>query len=58
LFAVRDIEAGELFTRENVRSIRPATGLPPNLLREVLGSYARRNLSRGQPLDAEVVSRN
>lgn len=50
LFAVRDIQAGEVFTPENVRSIRPGQGLPPKYLDEVLGRRAAVDLPRGTPL--------
>lgn len=50
LFAVEDIRAGEAFTPENVRSIRPAYGLPPKHYKEILGKHAVRNLTRGTPL--------
>lgn len=55
LFVVQDVAAGELFTAENVRSIRPADGLPPKFLPEVLGRRAARALSRGTPLQWEMV---
>lgn len=50
LFVVRDIAAGERLTADNVRSIRPANGLPPKHLRAVLGRRAARALARGTPL--------
>lgn len=56
LYAVRDISAGELFTEENVRSIRPGHGLPPKLLPEILGKCAPRAIKRGTPLSANLVS--
>ncbi len=50
LFVVRDVQAGEPFTGENVRSIRPGHGLHPRHFEEVLGRYASQPLVRGTPL--------
>jgi len=50
LFVVRDVEAGEMFTAENVRSIRPGHGLHPRHLGEVIGRRASRDIERGTPL--------
>jgi pseudaminic acid synthase len=50
LFVVKDINAGEQLTRENVRSIRPNIGLHTRYLEEVLGQHAARDLERGTPL--------
>lgn len=55
LFAVKDIKRGELLTEENVRSIRPAAGLAPKYLKEVLGRKARKDITRGFPLDFDLV---
>jgi len=51
LFAVRDIRAGELLTVDNVRSIRPADGLPPKDLDAILGRPAASAIPRGTPLE-------
>jgi pseudaminic acid synthase len=55
LFAVKDIRAGELFTEENVRSIRPGYGLAPKHLSRVLGRKAKSDIKRGTPLDWNLV---
>lgn len=57
VFVVADIAAGEPFTRDNVRVIRPADGLDPAALPDVLGSRARVALRRGTPLTAEHLTR-
>lgn len=58
LYIVRDIAAGESFTGENVRSIRPGYGLPPKHLPDVIGRKAARALKRGMPLDWNMISRD
>jgi N-acetylneuraminate synthase len=55
LFVVADIAAGETLTADNVRSIRPANGLAPRHLPEVLGKRAARDLTRGTPLSWDDV---
>lgn len=55
LFVVKDIKAGEPFTSENVRSIRPAGGLPPRDLELILGRRADRDLPRGTPLSWGLI---
>lgn len=50
LYAVRDIAAGEPFSHDNVRPIRPGLGLPPKYLERLIGKPARRALPRGTPL--------
>ena len=50
LFVVQDIHAGESFTMENVRSIRPGYGLAPKYLEQVLARQANQDIERGMPL--------
>jgi len=38
LFVVKNIQKGEIFTEENVRSIRPFAGISPKFLNEILGN--------------------
>jgi pseudaminic acid synthase len=55
LFVVEDIKKGELFTKQNVRSIRPADGLHPRHFNEVLGKRAACDVERGTPLGWPLV---
>lgn len=54
LFAVKDIKRGEEITSENVRSIRPADGLHPKYLKDILGKVANLDLPTGTPLKMEM----
>ena len=55
LFVVADVRAGEPFTPENVRSIRPGDGLAPRYYEYVLGRHARADIARGTPLGWQHV---
>ncbi|MBI2094411.1 MAG: pseudaminic acid synthase [Candidatus Omnitrophica bacterium] len=57
LFAVKNIKAGELFSKECIRSIRPGFGLHPRHLKEVLGRSASADIARGTPLTWEHVGK-
>ncbi len=50
LFIVKDMKEGELFTEENIRSIRPGYGLHPKYYNEIIGKKASCNLDRGTPM--------
>lgn len=50
LYAVEDIKKGTIFTKKNIRSIRPGFGLPPKLYNNLLGRRAQRDFRRGDPL--------
>ena len=55
LFVVKDMKAGEAFTEENVRSIRPGQGLHPRHFKDVLGRRAAKNIKRGTPLSWNLL---
>lgn len=56
LFVVQDMEAGEAFSAENVRIIRPGYGLAPKYLEVVLGKRTRRAIKRGTPLTFDLLT--
>ena len=55
LYVVKDIKAGELFTNQNVRSIRPGYGLAPKYLQTILGTMAKENIEKGTPLTRDLI---
>ncbi len=56
LFVVKEIKIGEIFTHENIRSIRPGYGLHPKYWKEVIGKKSNANLTIGQPLRADHIN--
>lgn len=54
LFAVADIKAGERVTKDNVRSIRPSTGLEPKYMELIIGKIAMKDIPYGTPLSLEM----
>jgi pseudaminic acid synthase len=56
LFVAENIKKGEVFTAQNVRSVRPSDGLHPRHLNEVLGQRAARDIEKGTPLDWTMVA--
>ena len=56
LFVVKDVKAGQEFTRENIQCIRPGYGLAPKFLPEILNRKALKDISRGTPLNWNLIS--
>lgn len=55
LFVVKDIKKGEIFTEDNVRSIRPGIGMHTKHWEEILGKTARCDVKKGTPMDWKYV---
>ena len=55
LFVVKDVKAGEAFTEENVRSIRPNFGLHTMYYEEILGKKAKTDIVKGTPLAWNLI---
>jgi sialic acid synthase SpsE len=57
LFASRPIKAGEVFSADNVRVIRPGYGLPPDAFDFVMGRRATVDIDAATPLSWAQVGR-
>lgn len=55
LFAVKDIEEGEVLTQENVRSIRPSYGIAPKYFNDIAGKKSPCKLHKGEPISKELL---
>jgi pseudaminic acid synthase len=55
LYIAKDMQEGEVFTRENLRAVRPGFGLPPDQLTQCLGRRAAQSLKLGTPMRQEYL---
>ena len=55
LYVSKDIKEGELFTEENIRSVRPGYGMHPKYLKDILGKKAPKNFEFGDRLDLDKL---
>lgn len=55
LFAIKDIEEGEVFTSENVRSLRPGIGLHPKYYDDIIGKASADFYKKGDPIQFKEV---
>lgn len=56
LYVVQDMAAGEAFSTDNVRAIRPGLGLPPKEMDVIIGRKAGKAIKRGTPLSWELLA--
>lgn len=55
IFVVEDIKAGDVFTANNIRVIRPGYGMKPKFYSEVIGKHASCDIQRGMPLKEDYI---
>ncbi len=55
LFIAKDMKAGDIFTIDNLRSVRPGYGLHTKYLDTLLGRQIRRDTKMGTPMNWDLV---
>jgi len=50
IYTSKDIKAGEIFTNDNIKVIRPGDGLHPRYYEQLLGRKSDRDIKAGSPL--------
>jgi N-acetylneuraminate synthase len=55
IYIVEGMKAGEVFSRKNIRRIRPGFGVEPKYYEEILGKKVARDVAKGTPLDWDLV---
>jgi pseudaminic acid synthase len=56
IYVVRDIQPGEVLSRENIRVIRPGFGIAPKHLSQVLGKKSKQAIARGTALRWDLIA--
>ena len=56
VYTVAEIAEGEVFTRENIRCIRPGLGLSPERYNDLIGKQAKSAISYGTPLSEDHIA--
>lgn len=55
LYVVCDMAAGEAFTPDNLRAIRPGSGLPTKFYDQLIGKHVSKPLKRGTPASWDLI---
>jgi len=55
LFVIKDVKEGEVFTLDNIKSIRPGYGMHPRYMKDMLGKKAAKNIKKGTPLSNDLI---
>jgi pseudaminic acid synthase len=55
IYIAKDMQAGEVITKDHIKIIRPAYGLPPKQYESVLGKKINQNVTAGTPLTQELL---
>lgn len=56
VFFVRDLVAGSVISRDDLKILRPGVGLAPKFLEDVIGVTLTKNVTRGEAVVAEHLS--
>jgi pseudaminic acid synthase len=57
LFISNEIKKGEVFTEENVKSVRPGFGIMPKHLNEIIGKKSTKDIKKGTPLSWDLIEK-
>jgi pseudaminic acid synthase len=55
IYIAKDLKAGDVLTRENLRCVRPGLGLPPKFYDVLLGRRVNADVRKGRPMKWELV---
>ena len=58
LYVAQDMKAGDVFTPENLKAVRPGLGLPPKYYDVLLGQTIKRDVKKGTPASWNLLKAN
>ena len=57
IYISKDISKGELFSKQNIKIVRPNLGLHPKYYKLILGKKAKKNLFKANPLRLSEIKK-
>ncbi|MCY7750494.1 pseudaminic acid synthase [Bacillus inaquosorum] len=55
IYVKKDIKAGEIFTKDNIKVVRPGYGLEPKFYDVIIGRTAKKHIAAGTPLKWDSI---
>ncbi|MBY0600238.1 pseudaminic acid synthase [Bacillus bingmayongensis] len=55
LYVAQDMKAGDIFTSENIKAVRPGHGLAPKYLPILLGRKVKNDVTKGTPVSWDLI---
>jgi N-acetylneuraminate synthase len=55
IYIAKDMKVGDVFTRENIRVVRPGKGLNPAFFESILGKRIQKDVAKGTPLHWDLI---
>lgn len=55
LYIAEDMKAGDIFTPQNLRSVRPGLGLAPKYYDQLLGKIIKQDVKKGTPISWQIL---
>jgi N-acetylneuraminate synthase len=56
IYVSKDLKAGDVLTRENLRRVRPGKGMPPKYYDMLLGRQVKQAVKKGTPMHWELLA--
>ena len=55
VYVSKDVKKGELFSKKNIRVIRPGFGIKPKYFDLIIGKKSKHDIPAGKPLSWDLI---